>query len=167
MFSLAKGLATLLALAVLASPAKASCWSEDAWEAARVRELDTMLMVEALRCRRTTADFLATYNRFVEGSRPALVRANLLLRAHFAETVGPRGALDAYDRYVTAVANRYGAGTAGLACADLASIAAAAAAAAQSGQSLEALADVADLQPAPPGARCSAPPAAAITVAAR
>lgn len=164
---MAKGVVTLLALVALAAPAKAGCWTEAAWTAARVRELDTMLMVEALRCRRTSHNFIETYNKFVTTSRPALVRANTTLRAHFATEVGQARALSAFDDYATRVANRYGAGQEGLGCADLASIAEAAAAAAGSGQPLAELAAIADLQPVLPGARCKAEPLPTLTVATR
>jgi hypothetical protein len=99
-----KSLAAAAASAMLASSANAACWTDAAYQAAQVRELDTMLMVQALRCRKTSATFLGEYNRFVQVSRPALLRANAELKAHF-------GGLNAYDNYMTTVANRYGAGT--------------------------------------------------------
>lgn len=155
---LMRGLAAAAAVATLATPANAGCWSAAAYEAAQVRELDTMLMVEALRCRATPASFVAEYNAFVQSSRPALVRANAALRGQFAADVGEKRALDAYDDYVTAVANRYGAGSPGIACDDMASIARAAAAANGSGQALIELARAADMRPILPGRRCEAEP---------
>lgn len=153
-----KGFALVAAAATMATPAQGACWSGAAYEAAQVRELDTMLMVEALRCRATPANFVSDYNAFVSGSRAVLVRANDALRAHFAAAGGRARALDAYDGYVTAVANRYGAGSAGLACADMASIARAAAAANGSGQALAELARLADMRPTLPGGRCEVEP---------
>lgn len=149
-----KGLAVMAACAALATPVNAACWSDTAYRAAQVRELDTMMMVEALRCRRTDANFLPAYNDFVRTSRVALVRANDELRAHFATIVGSARALGAYDDYMTTVANRYGAGTAGIDCRDMASIAAAAAAANGSGEALAELAERAEMRPNVPGARC-------------
>lgn len=156
MRSIAKGIAVAAACAVLAVPAEAACWSSAAYQAAQVRELETMLMVEALRCRRSEADFLPTYNDFVRTSRPALIKVNDTLRNHFMNEVGAARALDAYDDYVTSVANRYGAGTAGLNCSDMASIARAAAAANGSNEALVELALVADMRPNVPGDRCEA-----------
>ena len=150
-----KGLAVAAACAVVAVPAEAACWSDAAYRAAQVRELDTMLMVEALRCRRTGANFLPEYNAFVQASRPALVRVNDTLRAHFSDEVGPKRALDAYDNYVTTVANRYGAGTEGLDCADMASIARAAAGPRGSHEALAELAETAEMRPTVPGGRCA------------
>lgn len=149
-----KGLAVAAACGVMATPAEAACWSDAAYQAAQVRELETMLMVEALRCRRTGANFLPEYNHFVQTSRPALIRVNDTLRAHFASQVGPKRALDAYDNYVTTVANRYGAGTAGLDCADMASIARAAAGARGSHDALAELAETAEMRPTIQGGRC-------------
>jgi hypothetical protein len=149
-----KGLAVVAACGALATPVNAACWSSAAYRAAQVRELDTMMMVEALRCRRTDANFLPAYNEFVRTSRAALIKANDELRAQFATTVGTARALGAYDDYMTTVANRYGAGTAGIDCGDMASIAAAAAAANGSGEALAALAERADMRPNLPGARC-------------
>ncbi|HYZ47984.1 MAG TPA: hypothetical protein VE567_03730, partial [Sphingomonas sp.] len=107
-------MAALAAAALLAGSAQAGCWTDAAYKAAQVRELDTMLMVQALRCRKTAASFVGEYNRFVEVSRPALIQANAELKTHF-------GGLNAYDNYMTTVANRYGAGSEGLGCSDVAS----------------------------------------------
>lgn len=149
-----KGLAIAAACGAVATPAEAACWSHAAYQAAQVRELETMLMVEALRCRRTGANFLPQYNEFVRTSRPALIRVNDTLRSHFASTVGHARALDAYDDYVTSVANRYGAGTEGLDCEDMASIARAAAGAQGSHEALAELARAAEMRPVVHGGRC-------------
>lgn len=154
MMRVMKGLAIAAACGAIATPGEAACWSSAAYQAAQVRELETMLMVEALRCRRTDANFLPQYNEFVRTSRPALIRVNDTLRGHFASAVGQSRALDAYDDYVTSVANRYGAGTAGLDCEDMASIARAAAGAQGSHEALAELARAADMQPVIPGGRC-------------
>ena len=95
--------------------AQAACWSPQAAEAAEVRDLETMLMVASLRCRLTRQNFISDYNSFVRSSRSALVEANDRLRGHYASS----GGLNAYDRYVTSLANRHGAGSAGLDCQDM------------------------------------------------
>lgn len=139
------GLAALAAL--LATPAQAACWSKDAIAAAKVREFETMLMVSALRCRTSGRDFLARYNQFVRQGRPVLVRANETLRAQFSAEYGTARGLNAYDGFVTSLANRYGAGTDGLSCADLSDITSAALAGSGSLANLERLADAADIRP--------------------
>jgi hypothetical protein len=117
---------TMLAAATAAllatSPASAACWTDSEVSAARVRDMETMLMVSALRCRASGYDVLASYNQFVRESRPALTQVNDRLRGHFAAAVGQTQALNAYDRYVTGIANRYGAGAEGLGCRDMGSI---------------------------------------------
>jgi hypothetical protein len=159
-------LAAVTAAALCATSANAACWSDAAYEAAEVREFDTMLMVQALRCRKTDANFLEAYNRFVVASRPALLKANATLKAHFAGQFGERGALNAYDNYMTTVANRYGAGTDGLGCEDVAAMVQMALAAKGSPAALSELADTVQMTPSVQGDRCVGS-GAALTIAAR
>jgi hypothetical protein len=148
---LAAGVTVSLFIAV---PAQAACWTEGAVAAAKVRDLETMLMVSALRCRASGHDFLSKYNQFVRGGRPALTEANDRLRAHFSADVGAARGLNDYDRYVTSLANRYGAGADGLSCRDLESITSAAASAGSSFHGLEQLAERADVHPVLTGRMC-------------
>lgn len=152
---LGKTLAALAASASLVGSANATCWSDKAYQAAQVREFDTMMMVEALRCRKTAANFVHDYNAFVVASRPALLKANAALRSHFAGAVGEKAALSAYDNYMTTVANRYGAGTEGLACADMASIVQAAMATDGSPEALYRVAAAANMVPTIASERCA------------
>lgn len=142
---------------ITATAAQAQCWSKTAIDAAQVRDLETMLMVASLRCRITGQDFLSEYNAFVRQSRPALVEANDALRTHFASN----GGLNAYDRYVTGVANRYGGGADGLTCRDMRSILSAAKAAGDNYSELVRLAQDADMKPQINGGACS------VTIATR
>jgi hypothetical protein len=144
----------LAATAIIAAPAHASCWKADQVAAAKVRDLETMLMVSALRCR-AQGNMLARYNKFVVQARPALMQVNDTLRTHFAESVGPGRALNAYDSYVTRIANRYGAGADGLSCSDLSSITDAAVSERPSFQALAALAERAGVEPLLDGGSCS------------
>jgi hypothetical protein len=155
-----KALAAIAASALLAGSANAACWTDAAYQAAQVRELDTMLMVQALRCRKTSASFLSDYNRFVQGSRPALLQANAELKAHF-------GGLNAYDNYMTTVANRYGAGTGDLDCADTGSIVRAALATKGSPEALFRLAAESGMEPAIDGSRCRAVSKVPLNIASR
>lgn len=111
--------AAALASLVLSAPANAGCWSDEAADAAMVRDMETMLMVSALRCRLKGVNFLPAYNRFVRESRYALTQVNDTLRDHFDEGFGRRVALNRYDRFVTSIANRYGGGAEGLDCYDM------------------------------------------------
>jgi hypothetical protein len=140
--------ATLVAVPV--TSAQAACWSETAVNAAKVRDMETMLMVSALRCRVADASILGAYNNFVRTSRPALTQVNNTLRTQFAS----QGGLNAYDRYVTSIANRYGAGAEGLSCTDMASILSAARAEGGSLVGLTRLADDAGVEPVLTGGRC-------------
>jgi hypothetical protein len=146
--------AAMILAALTATPAQAACWTQDEVGAAKVRDMETMLMVSALRCRSSGHDFLGRYNSFVKSGRAALTLVNDRLRGHFESEVGPKRALDAYDSYVTAIANRYGAGADGLSCRDLASIASAAASEGGSVAGLVRLADNADVHPPLKGRVC-------------
>jgi hypothetical protein len=143
-------ISTILAALTLPVSVAQACWSERAADAAQVRDMETMLMVSALRCRLSGANLLPAYNAFVRESRSALTEANDVLRLHFA----PQGGLNAYDRYVTSIANRYGAGVEGLACADMASILAAAASERGSYAGLVRLAHASGAQPVLQGGVC-------------
>ena len=151
----------LAAIAIVAAPAQASCWKADQIAAAKIRDMETMLMVSALRCRADGGTMIARYNQFVVQSRSALLDVNDRLRAHFADSDGASNALSAYDGYVTKIANRYGAGAAGLNCGDLSALTDAALSEAPTFDALSALADRAGVQPLLDGGACE------ITIAAR
>jgi hypothetical protein len=115
-------------LVATAAPA-ATCWSQADVSAAKVRELQTRLMVATLRCRATGVNILASYNNFVGTAKPAIVAANDRLKAHFG-AAGPVAGQRDYDRYTTTLANAYGAADTGPeSCAEAANLAAEATAA--------------------------------------
>jgi hypothetical protein len=147
-----KGAAALAALMGIlgSSGANAACWSAQTAEAAEVRDLETMLMVASLRCRLSGRDFLTDYNKFVRASRPALTEANDRLRTHYAAL----GGLNAYDRYVTSLANRHGGGSAGMDCRDMENLLDEAREAGRSVAQLAKLARSVEGAPALPGGRC-------------
>ena len=144
----------LAAAVIIAAPAHAACWRTDEVAAAKVRDLDTMLMVSSLRCRTVDAAMVTRYNSFVVKNRVPLTQANVTLRARFAAQVGRAAALNAYDKYITKVANRYGAGAEGLSCADFAAITDAALGEVPNFANLAALADRAGTQPVIDGVAC-------------
>lgn len=148
---------TLAAIGI-SGPAQAACWTPVALSAAATREFDTMLMVSALKCRYERPELLARYNVIVRHNRPALVAANQRLRAYFESTVGKRAAEGAYDRYVTRVANRYGAAAGSLDCAAVLTLADTALAEPAAHDSLARLAVRAAVVPDVQSLACSAPP---------
>lgn len=141
------------AIAMLTTaPAHAACWDNEASDAAMVRDLETMLMVSALRCKTSGTDLLPDYNHFIKSSRAALTEVNTVLRNHFGTGFA---ALNAYDSYVTKIANRYGSGADGLDCSDMQSILHAATAESGSLAGLTRLARDAAVEPLLPGGRCA------------
>lgn len=148
-----------LAFTMAAGQAQAAtndCWSAQEVSAAKVRDLQTMLMVAGLRCRGTGTDVLAGYNRFVAINRAAIVEINTRLKAHFNSAYGPAEGQRRYDRFTTALANAYGAGGSGTAnCDAMAALAENAAAAGGSQTALASLADARGLEPNLPTMRCS------------
>lgn len=143
-------LAAAILVAVPVTSAEAACWGEHAVSAAKIRDMETMLMVSALRCRGSDPTILPAYNTFVRTSRIALTQVNDTLRHQFAD----QGGLNAYDRYVTSIANRYGAGAEGLSCADMSSILAAAQSEGRTVVGLSRLASAAQIEPVLTGSRC-------------
>jgi hypothetical protein len=93
--------------------AQESCWNARALQAARVRDLQTLLMVGALQCRAHRPEVLADYNRVVRTHRDTLVAHNDVLKAHFVEGDGVAVGQRAYDRFTTMLANGHAAKASG------------------------------------------------------
>ncbi len=89
--------------ATLASSASATCWEADEYEAARLRDLQTVLMVSALKCGRSMPAMPAAYNAWVARAKASLMVGEQKLLAHFAREGDQRK----YDRFTTALANKY------------------------------------------------------------
>ena len=142
------------ALVATGSAQAATCWDKTSYEAAQLRDFDTMLMVATLRCRINSVDFSDDYNRFVRDKRPILAQANIDIRAQFARTVGEAQSLGAYDDFMTKVANGYGGGSEHMTCADYAAMAKSAADASSVRSDLVDLAAQSGAQPLVPGNRC-------------
>jgi hypothetical protein len=125
-FGRAAGVAAMIAFGCAqAQAARNECWTAQEVSAAKVRDLQTMLMVAGLRCRSGGADVLSGYNRFVSANRAALVEVNDRLKLHFRALHGQAEGQRNYDRFTTALANAYGAGGSGTGnCAHMASLAA-------------------------------------------
>lgn len=89
--------------AAVAQPVQATCWEPEEYEAARMRDLQTMLMVSALKCGRAMPEMPMAYNRWVGRAKPELLEGEKKLLAHFLR----EGDKLRYDKFTTALANRY------------------------------------------------------------
>lgn len=105
-------------VAVSVQPAQA-CWTSAAQDAAKIKHLNTMLMVTALRCRNTPDNFLPHYNRFVAKHNGLIGSQNAELRNHLSATYGAREAEGALDRMSIGYANSYGTGHKAMNCRQL------------------------------------------------
>jgi hypothetical protein len=113
------GLAVGLAMA---QPAQA-CWTGGEVNAAKVANLNMMMMVTALRCRKGSDDFLSDYNAFVKNNNAVIGGQNAAVRSHFARTNGAKGADAAMDKFIIGIANSYGGGHGSMDCAALKDVA--------------------------------------------
>jgi hypothetical protein len=152
-----RGTLGLAAAALLyAQPASAamSCWDEHETAAAKIRDLQSRLMVATLRCRAIGIDVLTAYNDFVRINRSTLQEANGVIKAQFDQGYGREGPRF-YDSFTTAMANEYGAdATSGEVCEETAAIAAEAALAEGDVGLLIDLADRTGRSPELPGGVC-------------
>lgn len=159
-FSGRGGAIAALLIAVTSAQAGAAvndCWSAQEASAAKLRDLQTMLMVAALRCHGSGVNVLADYNKFVAANRTAIVQANTSLKQHFSRAYGPIEGQRSYDRFTTSLANIYGAGGGGSeSCADMAELAREGGSAQGSGAALLALAEQRGLSPTLPSRQCPA-----------
>lgn len=107
------------AMAMMTAQPAQACWSNASQDAAKIKHLNTMLMVTALRCRNTPDNFLPQYNQFVGKFSALIGTQNNLLRAQLAQTNGAGGAMNALDRMSIGYANSYGTGHRSMTCGDL------------------------------------------------
>lgn len=148
--------AAILSVGLGSSQAVAACWSSTAVEAAQVRDFETMLMVATLRCQIKGMDLSNDYNQFIRGKRAVLTGVNDELRARYAgEGLKGNAALNAYDRFVTSLANGYGGGSDKYGCEDFRAMMSSANAAPASKSALLALAVQSGSDPVPAEQRCA------------
>ena len=143
---------------IYAQPASAamSCWDEHETAAAKIRDLQSRLMVATLRCRAIGIDVLTAYNDFVRINRSTIQQANGVIKAQFDQGYGREG-LRHYDSFTTAMANFYGGdATDGAICEQTSAIAAEAALAEGDVARLVDLADRTGRSPELPGGLCPA-----------
>src|SRR3546814_189995 len=107
----AAGAATgmLMLATALEAQAQPTCWHSYEIEAARVRDLQTMLMMSALKCGSAGGTLESQYNAFVNKKRPLLTGHNNVLKARFMRESGIDGGQSAYDRFTTGLANSHSA----------------------------------------------------------
>ena len=93
----------------VATPAQAAmgCWNQTQVAAAKVRDLQSRLMVATLRCSAMGVNVSAAYNRFLAANRATIQGANGVLMAQFRTGYGGQ-AQTHYDRFATSLANIYG-----------------------------------------------------------
>ena len=131
----------------------AGCTDSEA-AAAKLRDLQSRLMVATMRCRAMGVDVLGPYNDFVRINRDTIQAANGLIKAQFVAGHGQDG-MDLYDRFTTALANEYGDDpTDGAVCEETAMVAVEAASAQGDVTTLLALADRMGPTPVLPGGQC-------------
>ena len=109
--------AAAVAAAALFAGSPASAQSLEAAE--KLRRLDIMLMVTALRCRFGEDNFQADYDAFATHHLAELNDATRTLTAELARQHGASGARRALDKLSTVIANGYGMGHPDLGCGDL------------------------------------------------
>ena len=152
------GTLCLAAFAIgFSQPANAAlgCWDQNHEAAAKIRDLQSRLMVATLRCRAFGIDVLPQYNDFVRVSRSTIQGANGLIKDQFRAAGGEAQAQQGYDSFTTALANAYGGdATNAEVCAETAATAAEAVAAAGDVGRLLDIADRAGKGPELPGGRC-------------
>jgi len=95
--------ASIACLAGSAAPAAAACWEAEEYAAARMRDLQTVLMVSALKCGRADPAMPGAYNAWVGRAKAKLIEGEQKLLAHFVR----EGDKSRYDKFTTALANRY------------------------------------------------------------
>lgn len=90
----------------VAAAGEAQCWQPYEIEAARVRDLQIMLMLGSLKCRSTNSEITAKYDKFYEKTG-RLDNYNSALKLHFMRENGIAGGQSAYDEFITRLANSH------------------------------------------------------------
>lgn len=159
-----RGLVTGAALTMCVSTpalAAAECWNQTQVAAAKVRDLQSRLMVATLRCSAMGVNIAEAYNRFIAANRGTIQGANAVLLAQFRSGFGRQGETE-YDRFATSLANIYGDdATSETVCADTVVLADEAAAAGGEIDLLVAIEDRLGFETPLPGGQCSVTFAAA------
>lgn len=113
--------AAAMAVSLIAAPAQA-CWTNAEQDAARIANLNQMLMVSALRCRFGSDNFLDDYNRFVRSNNDVLAGQHAVIKGRYARTTGAKAAVGELDRFMIGLANYHGGGNGSPDCPKLKSL---------------------------------------------
>lgn len=132
--------AALVSIAIAASPAQA-CWTNAEQDAARIANMNQMLMVSALRCRFGDHNFLDSYNRFVRTNNAVIASQHEVIKSRYARVAGSKAAFGELDKFMIGLANHYGGGNGAPDCGKLELLSAQLA---KSRQDIATLADIAD-----------------------
>ena len=144
--------AAMMAMAPLPAQA-AGCWAAQDVAAARLRDLQTMLMVAAPRCQASGIAVAVDYDAFAAAARGPIAAMNQRLKAHFWIAGSNEGQVQ-HDRFVASLATLHGKdGISESSCAEISAIAREAAAAGTIDR-LVAVAEARMTAPALPGGAC-------------
>ena len=99
---------SMIALVGTASASEV-CWTPKELAAARVRDVQTIMMVGALQCSAQGYNTAFGYDRFVTRHRAELVEANDVLKRHFMRQAASSTGQRDYDAFATAMANGHSA----------------------------------------------------------
>ena len=83
----------------------ADCWAPEEVAAVRVRNLQSMLLVESLKCRDTVPDTVVAYNDFVTKKRELLLADKYRVQDHFIKNFGAAAGSVASNNYETRAGN--------------------------------------------------------------
>jgi len=117
-------LGAVVAATLIAAPVQAACWTAESVAAAKIRDLQSMLMVATLRCQVAGFDIAGDYNAYINANRTVIGETNAVLKRLFAASADRAEAMNGYDAFTTKLANAYGNGKAdSAACANAAATA--------------------------------------------
>ncbi|WP_174293378.1 hypothetical protein [Sphingomonas bacterium] len=75
----------------------AGCWRGEEIAAARIQDLQTMLMVDALKCRTTLPAGVESYNKFMDEKGEVVSKSKRTVQAHFVRQYGSEGMVKSTD----------------------------------------------------------------------
>jgi hypothetical protein len=154
MKNIIKKVASIAALSILTTQPAYACWDSVGQSALKIKHLNMMLMATALRCRKTSDNFLPYYNAFVTRHNSYIGSQNAIVKAELSQTLGPKGAVSASDELTVGFANKYGAGHPDMDCGALKMLAARLSAAGSSSKTLNDEADRVLVKTTVPGKTC-------------
>ena len=82
------------------------CWRADEAKAARIQNLQTMFMIDAIKCQDTIPATLESYNLFMVKRHDMLVANKYIVQAHFVRIMGPDVGVKASTDYDTQLGNK-------------------------------------------------------------